>query len=80
MKASCRRGLATPTPSPPIGYEDVAAPEFANDAVMREEFLERMERQGDRLQRLVENLLTASASSRQLPPRSGVLSRTWCAR
>ena len=52
-----------------IGYaKTLRQPEFANDAVMREEFLERMERQGDRLQRLVENLLTASRiESRQLP-------------
>lgn len=52
-----------------IGYaKTLRQPEFADDAVMREEFLERMERQGDRLQRLVENLLTASRiESRQLP-------------
>ena len=31
-----------------------------DDALLREEFLERMERQGNRLIRLVENLLTTS--------------------
>ncbi len=52
-----------------IGYaKTLRQPEFANDLVMREEFLERMERQGDRLLRLVENLLTASRiESHQLP-------------
>ena len=44
-----------------IGYaKTLRQPEFADDAVMRQEFLERMERQGDRLLRLVENLLTTS--------------------
>lgn len=44
-----------------IGYaKTLRQPEFADDPVMRNEFLERMERQGDRLLRLVENLLTAS--------------------
>ena len=44
-----------------IGYaKTLRQPEFANDAAMREEFLERMERQGDRLLSLVENLLTAA--------------------
>jgi signal transduction histidine kinase len=44
-----------------IGYaKTLRLPEFADDPVMRNEFLERMERQGDRLLRLVENLLTAS--------------------
>jgi len=52
-----------------IGYaKTLREPEFAEDPVMRQEFLERMERQGDRLLRLVENLLTASRiESRQLP-------------
>jgi len=52
-----------------IGYaKTLRQPEFANDTVLREEFLERMERQSDRLLRLVENLLTASRiESRQLP-------------
>jgi signal transduction histidine kinase len=52
-----------------IGYaKTLRQPEFANDVVMREEFLERMERQSDRLLRLVENLLTASRiESQQLP-------------
>jgi len=52
-----------------IGYaKTLRQPEFANDAVMRAEFLERMERQGDRLQRLIEDLLTASRiESQQLP-------------
>jgi signal transduction histidine kinase len=44
-----------------IGYaKTLRQPEFSNDPTMREEFLERMERQGDRLLRLVENLLTTA--------------------
>jgi signal transduction histidine kinase len=44
-----------------IGYaKTLRQPEFADDPTMREEFLERMERQGDRLLRLIENLLTTS--------------------
>jgi signal transduction histidine kinase len=44
-----------------IGYaKTLQQQEFAEDPVLRQEFLERMERQGDRLLRLVENLLTAS--------------------
>ena len=44
-----------------IGYaKTLRQPEFAEDASLRSEFLERMERQGDRLLRLVENLLTAA--------------------
>jgi signal transduction histidine kinase len=44
-----------------IGYaKTLRQPEFADDPGMRREFLERMERQGDRLLRLVENLLTAA--------------------
>ena len=44
-----------------IGYaKTLRLPEFSNDEVIRTEFLERMERQGDRLMRLVENLLTAA--------------------
>ncbi|HLB61829.1 MAG TPA: HAMP domain-containing sensor histidine kinase [Actinomycetota bacterium] len=44
-----------------IGYaKTLRQPEFSDDATIRDEFLERMERQGDRLLRLVENLLTAS--------------------
>ncbi|TMK62293.1 MAG: hypothetical protein E6G52_09245, partial [Actinobacteria bacterium] len=56
-----------------IGYaKTLREPEFADDPVMRQEFLERMERQGDRLLRLVENLLTASRiESRQLPVSVG---------
>lgn len=52
-----------------IGYaKTLRQPEFANDVMMRDEFLERMERQSDRLLRLVENLLTASRiESQQLP-------------
>jgi signal transduction histidine kinase len=52
-----------------IGYaKTLQQDEFAEDAVLRAEFLERMERQGDRLLRLVENLLTASRlESNQLP-------------
>jgi signal transduction histidine kinase len=44
-----------------LGYaKTLRQPEFADDPKMRQEFLERMERQSDRLLRLVENLLTAS--------------------
>ncbi len=44
-----------------IGYaKTLRQPAFAEDPVMREEFLVAMERQGDRLLRLVENLLMAS--------------------
>jgi signal transduction histidine kinase len=44
-----------------IGYaKTLRQPAFSNDPTMREEFLERMERQGDRLLRLVENLLTTA--------------------
>ena len=44
-----------------LGYaKTLRQPEFAEDPKMRLEFLERMERQSDRLLRLVENLLTAS--------------------
>ena len=43
------------------GYaKTLRLPQFADDAILREEFLERMERQGNRLIGLVENLLTAS--------------------
>lgn len=56
-----------------IGYaKTLRQPEFADDAKMREEFLERMERQSDRLLRLVENLLTASnLETHQLPVAVG---------
>jgi signal transduction histidine kinase len=52
-----------------IGYaKTLQQPDFAEDPDLRQEFLERMERQGDRLVRLVENLLTtARIESRQLP-------------
>lgn len=52
-----------------IGYaKTLQQPGFADDPDLRQEFLERMERQGDRLVRLVENLLTAARiESRQLP-------------
>jgi signal transduction histidine kinase len=52
-----------------IGYaKTLQQPGFAEDEDLRQEFLERMERQGDRLVRLVENLLTAARiESRQLP-------------
>ena len=52
-----------------MGYaKTLRQPEFAEDPAMRAEFLERMERQSDRLLRLVENLLTASRiESQQLP-------------
>ena len=44
-----------------IGYaKTLRQPQFADDAILREEFLERMERQGNRLVGLVENLLTTS--------------------
>jgi signal transduction histidine kinase len=44
-----------------IGYaKTLQQPEFSEDRAMRGEFLERMERQGDRLLRLVENLLTTA--------------------
>lgn len=44
-----------------IGYaKTLRNPEFANDSGLRTEFLERMERQGDRLLSLIENLLTAA--------------------
>ncbi|HSJ51831.1 MAG TPA: ATP-binding protein [Actinomycetota bacterium] len=52
-----------------MGYaKTLRQPAFADDPEMREEFLERMERQSDRLLRLVENLLTASnLENNQLP-------------
>ncbi len=52
-----------------MGYaKTLRQPEFGNDPVMRQEFLERMERQSDRLLRLVEDLLIASRiESHQLP-------------
>ncbi|MGZ4132973.1 MAG: sensor histidine kinase [Actinomycetota bacterium] len=44
-----------------IGYaKTLRQPQFADDTELREEFLERMERQGNRLVGLVENLLTTS--------------------
>ncbi len=44
-----------------IGYaKTLRQPQFADDAILREEFLGRMERQGNRLVGLVENLLTTS--------------------
>ena len=44
-----------------IGYaKTLQQPEFSEDPAMRGEFLERMDRQGDRLLRLVENLLTTA--------------------
>lgn len=56
-----------------IGYaKTLRQPEFSGDRALRQEFLERMERQGDRLLRLVENLLTASnLESNQLPVSVG---------
>ncbi len=56
-----------------IGYaKTLKQAEFADDPMMRTEFLERMERQGERLLRLVENLLTASRiESNQLPVSVG---------
>jgi len=44
-----------------IGYaKTLRQPQFASDDASREEFLEAIERQGDRLFHLVENLLTSS--------------------
>jgi len=44
-----------------IGYaKTLRRPGFAEDAAARDEFLEAIERQGDRLHRLVQNLLAAS--------------------
>jgi signal transduction histidine kinase len=44
-----------------IGYaKTLRRPEFSDDPAAREEFLEAIERQGDRLSRLVENLLASS--------------------
>ena len=44
------------------GYaKTLRLPQFADDSLLREEFLERMERQGNRLIGLVENLLTTSS-------------------
>ena len=56
-----------------LGYaKTLRQPEFADDPEMRLEFLERMERQSDRLLRLVENLLTASnLENNQLPVSIG---------
>lgn len=56
-----------------IGYaKTLRQPEFSDDPTLRDEFLERMERQGDRLLRLVENLLTASnLESDRLPVSIG---------
>src|SRR3990172_4814381 len=56
-----------------MGYaKTLRQPEFADDKQMREEFLERMERQSDRLLRLVENLLTASnLENKNLPVSIG---------
>lgn len=52
-----------------IGYaKTLQQPAFSEDEKLRAEFLERMERQGERLLRLVENLLTASnLENNQLP-------------
>jgi signal transduction histidine kinase len=56
-----------------LGYaKTLRQPEFADDEKMRAEFLERMERQSERLLRLVENLLTASnLEANQLPVSVG---------
>jgi signal transduction histidine kinase len=52
--------LRTPVTSI-IGYlKTLRRPEFEEDPEMRREFLEAMERQGDRLSRLVENLLSTA--------------------
>jgi signal transduction histidine kinase len=51
-----------------IGYaKTLRQPQFSSDAVLRDEFLQTMERQGDRLLRLVENLLmTSNLESKQV--------------
>lgn len=56
-----------------IGYaKTLQQPMFADDVQLRHEFLERMERQGERLLGLVENLLTASRiENRELPVSIG---------
>jgi signal transduction histidine kinase len=56
-----------------LGYaKTLRQPEFAEDEKLRTEFLERMERQSDRLLRLVENLLTASnLENNQMPVSIG---------
>src|SRR5919204_1377438 len=44
-----------------IGYaKTLRRPEFSSDPAMQDEFLETMERQGNRLLRLVENLLSTA--------------------
>jgi len=59
-----------------IGFaKTLRRPEFADDATTRAEFLEAMERQGDRLLRLVENLLTvARLENSTLSPSIGRVS------
>ena len=59
-----------------IGFaKTLRRPEFANDEATRVEFLEAMERQGDRLLRLVENLLTvARLENSTLSPSIGRVS------
>ena len=59
-----------------IGFaKTLRRPEFANDESTRAEFLEAMERQGDRLLRLVENLLTvARLENSTLSPSIGRVS------
>jgi signal transduction histidine kinase len=56
-----------------IGYaKTLKRPEFADDPELRAEFLQRMERQSERLLSLIENLLTASRiESDQLPVSVG---------
>jgi signal transduction histidine kinase len=51
-----------------IGYaKTLRQPQFSSDPTLREEFLQTMERQGDRLLRLVENLLmTSNLESKQV--------------
>ena len=59
-----------------IGFaKTLRRPEFAEDETTRAEFLEAMERQGDRLLRLVENLLTvARLENSTLSPSIGRVS------
>ena len=50
-----------------IGYaKTLRRPEFAGDAATRDEFLGAIERQGDRLHRLVQNLLASSQNEDDL--------------
>jgi len=58
-----------------IGYaKTLQLPGFAEDAATRTEFLQTMERQGDRLLQLIDNLLmTANVENRRAPVRLGLV-------